>query len=417
MNNLPPKSTSKWVIFFLYVLLGLLTPLLLSCILSVPKEKIYFGLIQGEILILIFGGMLGGLLNSFRQDATLELPHCIPHEGEKKQFIYYSLAPGFLGDCLLGITGAFISFLLLHKSVLPEKGVETLFEYKISLVALAALGGYSGKVIIEAALGKLLKSEIQKFKHEQARVAENVTESKLIEDVNEQISVGLPEEKLSDLLSRIRDSSAETKDKILARVKLIRRSKSGSKAHESKSLAKNMLPVVKTLCESSSTNARYWAEQAYVYIDIEDWRSAIMCFNEAILRSQDRPKYYLNRALAKVKEGVHPCDEIFNDLKKASSLDSNLTFKNEAFHNWVNNYRDWLNQQGDFGKWLTAIFPDKRTGNANDFPDDPTVTNSEIVPAKLSPAFLKEKDIDNKHTIDHDQSWPEITSSGKGERF
>lgn len=322
-----------------YLILGFVFSLNFSTLLAVMVWKLSY-------YILIFSGILGGILFSFLSDETLEIPHFIGNENEIKL--------GFLGDCLLGIAGSIVAYLLFSESLLPDYTETTQMEFNLKLSALGIIGGFGGKFLLKTALNRLMSANLKALQKE----VENVEEDNaLFSDVTDQIAFGLTDERLTQLKARIKNASPEKKESILARVKTIRRAKSGSKAHESKALAKNSIPILEVLCEELPNKPKYQAELGYLYVDAEEWSNAISALTRAIELAPKKGKYYLIRAFAKFQNNKGK-EEVFEDLKEANNNDPSLSY--EKFRNWILGNQDWLSSQNDnFSKELLDQYANK----------------------------------------------------------
>jgi hypothetical protein len=98
------------------------------------------------------GGMVGGLLFGMR-DKTL----VIPHQDSRSKYIF---KPGFLVDLLFGLVGGFVIFMVVPGDFNFDEGGFVV----VKILALAAIGGYGGRALIETVLQKQIqeiKDQIQ----------------------------------------------------------------------------------------------------------------------------------------------------------------------------------------------------------------------------------------------------------------
>ncbi|MDJ0511466.1 MAG: lysozyme [Crocosphaera sp.] len=380
--NSNKKYYINFVVAFLVGLALVLGFAILTSLTAQINEDLYlFGIkFKPEYLSLTLSGAFGALLYSILLDGGLE----VPTWGEKGN----RLKLGSIGEVLVGIGGAFTTYLFAHKIFGVTTGVpdqENGVDQAISLFVTGLIGGYGGKYILDAALKKVIKriGEVDLVKEQKEELAQQVEklneEQKLIKQVNRQINEGLPPSEIFGLSEKIKNAPEELKHEAFMMAKEIRRLSWRSKTAKPKIV--NTIPIFEALVDSDRRNDKYHAQLAYACKDCVPPRldDSISAINEAInLRGSqivgNTFKYELCRALARIMEEepekgdndkVSPWrEEILTDLL---SVDRNyglakilIESENEVvdipLKDWLAENQDWIRQQSGGSNLLQKAF-------------------------------------------------------------
>lgn len=198
-------------------------------------------------------GMFGGFLFGIR-DRRLVLPK-LNSDG--------TFNPGWIADCLYGVAGAWVIFLIIPGTFAFSSGWEI-----IKVLATAAVGGIGSRAIISQALNETVKKQL-----EDKIEAGNETVKKLEESVQKSIEEGKTQQetdaKALALVSRHLDKTTSTSDVKIPELKeaIIAASPSVKvqifyMAHDlrsetwdaNKSLMERTIPVFEALIESDKDN-------------------------------------------------------------------------------------------------------------------------------------------------------------------
>ena len=320
-------------------------------------------IINRTYLALTLAGTLGGLLCSFlvEEDKVLEFPSWAKHNK--------GLKPGFIGDILVGIAGAFIAYIVLPQEL---KGKEI-----ITIFVAGLVGGYGGEYVMKAALKRLIQ------RMEEADLTqEKLEEIGQIEQVqnlaNQQIFEGLNPEELINLETQIQSFSLdpEVKEQIFDAARDARRLGARVKAYDDR--INRVTPILESLVDSEPGNDRYRVQLACAYRDYIPPRldEAIIEFNKAIkLRDKDPNKankwqYELDRVVAFIHQAVQQgqansidslnSEDILEDL---NSINRNhglsrvfLEFdepRTRPIQQWLEKNQKWIKEHPE-GKSLLA---------------------------------------------------------------
>ena len=163
----------RWFRFFLTFVSGLLLTYILALlstdeVVSGGFQKTIENLLSKspttEIFVLALFGWFGGLIYSFAIDGTWELPTA----GGKLA----NIRPGFLGDVLMGVAGAFVAYAFVPSNfyTIQEVTNQTLENGDvvsqvlgspepsfIRLAVVGIIGGYGAKLILNAAVDRFVK--------------------------------------------------------------------------------------------------------------------------------------------------------------------------------------------------------------------------------------------------------------------
>ena len=125
--------------------------------------------IDGRWFVLAKFGWFGGLIYSILADGKLELPSV--NMADK------SISPGFVGDVLVGVAGAFIAYTLII-STTGQGGSEAGIDDLSTLIVLGIVGGYGGKAIIKSSLKKFVGQIDEQSTVEDKELSEAAASSK-----------------------------------------------------------------------------------------------------------------------------------------------------------------------------------------------------------------------------------------------
>jgi len=117
-------------------------------------------------LIITLAGAFGGLLYTVR-DSGLEFPHRNPDK-------IHVLNLGWIADCAYGIAGSYVVFLILPTDLNIDLSTGKILDL-IKLLALALVGGYGGRSLVDRALANIAKDA------EEAKQSAQETKEKMIQ--------------------------------------------------------------------------------------------------------------------------------------------------------------------------------------------------------------------------------------------
>lgn len=117
-------------------------------------------------------GAIGGFLYSM-QSRKLERP----------KIDSLNINPGFLVDCLTGVAGAYILFLLIPGEYRNDNSRDT--TYLIKILALGLIGGYSGRNLLDVAVDRILSGRIDGIKQQVDGIEQQVDVVEIKADQNQ----------------------------------------------------------------------------------------------------------------------------------------------------------------------------------------------------------------------------------------
>ena len=255
-----------------------------------------------RVLVLIFSGILGGVIYSIVVDGNVEMPRFVAGKGDLFE-------AGLFGDILLGIAGA-----VVLDYVRQQFGVE--LTSNIDIAAAGIVGGYGGRAILEFALTRVFKDinllEADRQKYLQTSYQQRLERGdslKLIDQLNQQVRVGLVSAELAELTAAIKQASADVSKRVFNLAQEFRRSAHGA---GEKSRVERTIPIFEALIESDPQQHQYYAELAFAYKDSgsPDLFKVIQYLDKAIaLRgNQQRAEtwnYELSRAITRIQEAYN----------------------------------------------------------------------------------------------------------------
>ncbi|MEM6452925.1 MAG: D-Ala-D-Ala carboxypeptidase family metallohydrolase [Cyanobacteria bacterium P01_D01_bin.105] len=253
-------------------------------------------------IVLIFSGILGGVIYTIMVDGHVEMPRFIANKGDKFE-------AGLFGDILLGIAGAVVLDFIATKQFKAE------FVPGVELAAVGIVGGYGGRAILQFALQRVFKDvnllEAERQAYLQANLQQRLERKdslELMDWVNQQIKVGLAASELSELGAEIEAADSGIRKRIFNIVQEFRLS---AKAAGERDRITRMIPLFEALVKSEPDQHSYYAELAFAYKDSgsSDLFQAIQYLDKAIsLRgNQQRAEtwnYELSRAITRI-ENAH----------------------------------------------------------------------------------------------------------------
>ena len=303
------------------------------------------------LLWLVVGGagMFGGFLFGIK-DKKLILPHW-----NSKHII----EPGFIGDCLFGLAGGFLVFILLPGN----------FEFNLSkpeeiikIVAVAVVGGYGGRALVEKVLAQQfyeLESDIEELRQQnkQGAMAIALVRQHLDEDQDTPL---VPDQELKEAILQASSS---------AKVEVFNMARSFRANHyETRpELLVRTIPIFEALIEDDQDNQfhRNHGQLGFVYKDQQprpQWKLAETELSRAIQIRDEQSAggflmYELNRAICNIKLGADS-EVIKSDLDKVLRLGpengawvrQSHPDKGQAIIKWLKQnrdfFQDWIEENG-----------------------------------------------------------------------
>ena len=251
-------------------------------------------------------GMFGGFLFGIK-DKKLVLPH------RKSRYVF---EPGFVGDCLFGLAGGFLVFILLPGNFAFDLNSP---EEIIKIVAVAVVGGYGGRALVERVLSQQfyeLESDVQELRQQNKQGA--IAIALLHQHFDDDLDTPLIEEE--ELQQAILAAPSSIKVLAFDMAKDFR----GENYEERPHLLERTIPVFEALIIDDVENRfhRNHGQLGYVYKDKSDpdWKKAETELTHAIeIRDRERAGgfvlYELNRAMCRIKLGGN-LEAIKSDLDK-----------------------------------------------------------------------------------------------------
>lgn len=136
----------RWRVYSTFIT-GLCIGLAYALLLGTPFVFGSAGLLDWEVLVLAFSGILGGVIYTIVINGEVEMPRFVVDRGAL-------FKAGLFGDILLGISGAFILELLLPASL---SGIDAEDPTGSAIAATGIIGGYGGRAIIKFSLERFFK--------------------------------------------------------------------------------------------------------------------------------------------------------------------------------------------------------------------------------------------------------------------
>ncbi len=396
-------SYRRWRVYSTF-LTGLAIGFLFVVILSNSPDNatIFDDYINPGTLVLLFSGILGGVIYTILVDGHVEMPRFVANKGDQFE-------AGLFGDILLGIAGSVVAYFLLSGTPLFEEGGDNV---TIKIAAIGIIGGYGGRAILQFALNRMfsdinvLEEDRQKYlKAAYQQRAEAQEGLKIIDQLNQHIQSELSNSELAELTVAIRQAPASVRKQVFELAKDFRQTASLSDV--AKPRIARTIPIFEALTEVEPDNHRYYAQLAYAYKDSgsPDLLKTIQYLDRAIeLRGDQHQaetwKYELCRAITRIQQerknkGTYDFDTAVNDriiadllaVARIYNLENILKAAEERnipvpVWEWMRANKKTLEARED-----TRDFVVKLAGPIGDVkPGSSTVTPSEVVNA-VEPSY------------------------------
>jgi len=260
-----------------------------------------------DVIIICLMGIFGGFVYSL-QTGTVTLPH-----RDNKN----SLNLGFLANCIFGMAGAIVIFLIVPGDFdfSNPKGSDF-----IKSVATALIGGWGGLALVEKVFSSQFSELEKKLKEKEVQ---EITDVKVLETANQYLnsstSVQMPERDLQEL---IKTASPAVKATILNEAQRLR----SENWNSNKTKMERTIPVFEAISEAPPTedkNHQVFGQLGFALKDktIPDYRAAKENLDKAIeLRNSANTGgfawYEFNRAICNI--------HLDNNFKRQTAAESNL---------------------------------------------------------------------------------------------
>jgi len=300
-NGYRSAAYQRWRVYSTF-LTGFLIGLIYVVVISDWGEEniLLWGIIDQRSLILMFSGVLGGVIYTILIDGHVEMPRFVANKGDKFE-------AGLFGDILLGIAGAVVLDFLTQAT--PLNAVDN-----IQVAALGLIGGYGGRAILQFALNRMfsdiniLEEDRQKYlKLAYQQKIDAVDSLKIIDQLNKHIQNGLTNSELTELTTAIKQAPADIRKQVYELAKDCRRTANLSDL--TKPRVERTIPIFEALADSEPDNHQYYAQAGFAYKDCElpDLFKANQYLSKAIEIRGDRYqaetwKYELNRAVIQIQQ-------------------------------------------------------------------------------------------------------------------
>lgn len=294
-------SYRRWRVYSTF-LTGFLIGLIYVVIISDWSKgaTLLWGIIEQRTLILMFSGVLGGVIYTILVDGHVEMPRFVANKGDQFE-------AGLFGDILLGIAGAIVLDFLTQST--PFNATEN-----IEVAALGIVGGYGGRAILQFALNRMF-SDINVLEEDRQKYLKVAYQQKMgamdglkiIDQLNTHIQTGLTNSELAGLTAAIRQAPTTVRKQVFDLTKDFRRTANLSDV--TKPRIARTIPIFEALIDSEPDNHQYYAEAAFAHKDCgsPDLFKAIQYLDKAIETRGDRHqadtwKYELSRAITRIQQ-------------------------------------------------------------------------------------------------------------------
>lgn len=294
--------------FLILFLIGLFYAFLVSAQYSFEGLGEELQLFHYKVLVLIFSGILGGVIDSVLIDRNIELPW---YDAQKQ-----AIVSGVIGDALVGIGGAFIIGFLAsgYESIQSDDPPYT------SLAAVGILGGFASKKLMEVALNRVLE-RIQRAEHDKESLAQ------LVEQIIKQIKGNLSDLELLELKNQIQQSPPELRQPVFSLVREFRRLcwQAGDVQAEGRTI-----PIFEALVTSDEYNYHYHTQLAIARIHKHDWQLGEVILDNLLTINR---YYRLDQMIAEASD------------REVS----------ETLTNWLIENQEWIRAQSNDGSLLNLL--------------------------------------------------------------
>ena len=273
--------------------IGLFYVLLIS-----EKNLLWIAAADKDAIVLIFSGILGGVIYTIMVDGHVEMPEFVANDTGK-------FRAGLFGDILLGIAGAVVLDFIAGSLGAP-------INTKVEIAAAGIVGGYGGRAILQFALQRVFKDinllEADRIAYLQANMQQRLERRDslaLIDLVNQQIRAGLTGNELSELSTEIEAADTEVRKRIFNLTHDFRLAAKG--AGERDRIAR-MGPIFEALIKADPNQHVYYAELAFAHKDSgsSELFQAMQYLDKAIALRGEQPgvetwTYDLSRAITRIE--------------------------------------------------------------------------------------------------------------------
>lgn len=295
-------------------------------------------------LIVTVSGAFGGLLYTARESG-IELPHRDPDNSHIWKL-------GWVSDCAYGVAGGYVVFLILPTdfgnaaTILSDSKV---FGF-IKIIALALVGGYGGRSLVDRALANIAKDAeeakktAQETKQQMSQMQELDTRAMAL--VSQQFDENSDAQDVLELKEAVKAASLRARFDIFKEARAVRQ----ENWKKNPSLMERSIPVFEALIENTAGEQyhRTHAQLGYALKDKTqpDWQRAYEELNKAIeLRDADGVKgfliYEFNRALCGIALNHDPT-EVRKDVTAAASRSYLKGMMKES-----QEFKDWAQANGE----------------------------------------------------------------------
>lgn len=288
-----PTEKRSSLFFIVLIVLGLVLGLGLATVVVWSAIHAPLSSVFQLGFVISLAGMFGGFLHGIR-DRQLVLPHRNKNG---------TVNPGWIADCLFGVVGAWVVFLIIPGKFELTDGWEF-----IKMLATSAIGGYGGQAIIAKALDDTLKKL-------ENRIEETIEENKDQQEVDAKAlalvgrhldkAVTTSDINVAELKETVKEASPSVKVQIFYMAHDLR----SENWQSNKSLMERTIPIFEALIESDIAGQfhRNYGQLGYIFKDKDnpDYIRARASLTKAIeLRGKRDPAtfrlYEFNRAICNI---------------------------------------------------------------------------------------------------------------------
>ncbi|MDN5204615.1 hypothetical protein QQ008_24700 [Fulvivirgaceae bacterium BMA10] len=294
--------------------------------------------------MITFAGAFGGLLFTARDDGFTK-----PHRDPENK---YAWKLGWVSDCAYGIAGGYVVFLILpNNSNLIDSTKILSF---LQPLALALVGGYGGRSLVDRALANVANDAKEAIKTAQETKTQMIqiqeSDTLAIELVMQHLDENSEVQDIQELQEAIKKASLTTRLEIFREAREFRK----SNWEKNPELIERTIPIFKALIENSAGEKfhRTHAQLGYALKDQTNpnWKEAFEELSKAIMLRDDKGAkgflmYEFNRAICGIKLQLER-NLILQDIKAAANrkeLSKKMRLMND-FKNWAEVNGESINQ-------------------------------------------------------------------------